>query len=56
MLVGAEEMLLPALGMIVLALTALRPKLDDCYEAKKEEVPCNRPPRKLWPPSLSCPL
>lgn len=41
MLVGAEEMLLPALGMIVLALTALRPKLDDCYEAKKEEVPCN---------------
>lgn len=41
MLVGAEEMLLPALGMIVLALTALRPKLDDCYEAKKEEVPYN---------------
>mgnify|MGYP000330786994 len=41
MLVGAEEMLLPALGLIVLALTALRPKLDDCYEAKKEEVPCS---------------
>lgn len=41
MLVGAEEMLLPALGMIVLALTALRPKLDDCCEEKKEEVPCS---------------
>ena len=38
MLVGAEEMLLPALGMIVLALTALRPKLDDCCEEKKEEA------------------
>lgn len=41
MLVGAEEMLLPALGMIVLALTALRPKLDDCCEEKKEEIPCS---------------
>lgn len=40
-LVGAEEMLLPALGMIVLALTALRPKLDDCCEEKKEEIPCS---------------
>lgn len=28
LLVGAEDMLLPALGMIVLALTLLRPRLD----------------------------
>lgn len=34
LLVGAEEMLLPALGIIVLALTLLRPRLEPSGEAK----------------------
>lgn len=32
LLVGAEDMLLPALGVIVLALTLLRPRLEDAGE------------------------
>ena len=37
LLVGAEDMLLPALAVIVIALTLLRPRLD---ETRKEEIPC----------------
>lgn len=36
-LVGAEDMLLPALAIIVIALTLLRPRLDP---ERKEETPC----------------
>ena len=40
MLVGADEMLLPALAVIVLGLTMLRPRLDDAFPkpGKKQEV------------------
>ena len=40
MLVGAGEMLLPALGVIVLGLVLLRSKLDDTLPkpGKKQEV------------------
>ena len=40
MLVGADEMLLPALGVIVLGLVLLRSKLDDALPkpGKKQEV------------------
>ena len=37
LLVGAEDMLLPALAIIVIALTLLRPRLDP---ERKEETPC----------------
>ena len=37
-LVGAEDMLLPALAIIVIALTLLRPRLDP---ERKEEAPCH---------------
>lgn len=37
LLVGAEDMLLPALAIIVVALTLLRPRLDP---ERKEETPC----------------
>lgn len=37
LLVGAEDMLLPALAIIVIVLTLLRPRLD---LERKEEVPC----------------
>lgn len=38
LLVGAEDMLLPALAIIVIALTLLRPRLDP---ERKEETPCH---------------
>lgn len=38
-LVGAEDMLLPALAMIVLALTLLRPRLDERH-TREEETTC----------------
>lgn len=37
MLVGAEDMLLPALGIIVLVLTLMRPKLEAVQPKKAEE-------------------
>ncbi|NBI65711.1 branched-chain amino acid ABC transporter permease [Pseudoflavonifractor sp. 60] len=37
--VGAEDMLLPALAVIVIALTLLRPRLDT-GETREEEKPC----------------
>ncbi|MGI5963448.1 MAG: AzlC family ABC transporter permease [Lawsonibacter sp.] len=37
LLVGAEEMLLPALGIIVLALVLLRPKLEDPKQDLEEQ-------------------
>lgn len=39
LLVGAEDMLLPALGVIVAVLTLLRPKLDIHIGEKKEVAP-----------------
>ena len=39
LLVGAEDMLLPALGMIVVALALLRPRLDE-EQHREEEAPC----------------
>ena len=39
LLVGAENMLLPALAIIVIALTLLRPRLEGKQE-RKEEAPC----------------
>ena len=39
LLVGAEDMLLPALGIIVAALTLLRPRLERA-PAREEEKPC----------------
>ena len=39
LLVGAEDMLLPALAIIVIALTLLRPRLEDRRE-REEETPC----------------
>ena len=39
LLVGAEDMLLPALGMIVVALALLRPRLDE-EQHREEESPC----------------
>ena len=39
LLVGAEDMLLPALAMIVAALTLLRPRLDE-EQHREEEAPC----------------
>ena len=38
-IVGAEDMLLPALAIIVIALTLLRPRLDENYK-REEEAPC----------------
>ena len=41
LLVGAEDMLLPALGIIVLALTLMRPRLDGAHpetRGRKQEV------------------
>lgn len=41
LLVGAEDMLLPALGIIVLVLTLLRPRLDEsrpAQQARSQEV------------------
>ena len=38
LLVGADDMLLPALAIIVIALTLLRPRLDS---DRKEEIPCH---------------
>lgn len=38
LVVGAEDMLLPALGVIVLALALLRPRLDGNHGARKEAV------------------
>ena len=38
LVVGAEDMLLPALGIIVAALTLLRPQLDPDMNRKKGEV------------------
>ena len=37
LLVGAEDMLLPALAIIVIALTLRRPRLDP---EREEETPC----------------
>ena len=39
LLVGAEDMLMPALAIIVIALTLLRPRLDEKHDGK-EEAPC----------------
>ena len=39
-IVGRDNMLLPALGVIVLALLAMRPILDERKENDKEEAPC----------------
>ena len=39
LLAGAEDMLLPALAIIVIALTLLRPRLDGGYR-REEETPC----------------
>ena len=39
LVVGAEDMLLPALAIIVIALTLLRPRLDEKHE-REEETPC----------------
>ena len=38
LLVGAEDMLLPALAIIVIALTLLRPRLEDRHEREKEKT------------------
>ena len=38
-LAGAEDMLLPALAIIVIALTLLRPRLDENGK-KEEKTPC----------------
>lgn len=40
-IVGAEDMLLPALGLIVIMLAVLRPKLEDRAEEKEEKKLCN---------------
>lgn len=41
LVVGAEDMLLPALGMIVILLTVLRRQLGgDCAGAGEEETVC----------------
>ena len=43
LVVGAEDMLLPALAIIVIALTLLRPRLDAAAETetgKEAEHPC----------------
>ena len=37
LLVGAEDMLLPALGIIVLSLTLLRPRLERTAQTRKDE-------------------
>ena len=39
LLVGAEDMLMPALAIIVVALALLRPRLDEKHDGK-EEAPC----------------
>ena len=39
LLVGAEDMLLPALAIIVIALTLLRPRLEEKH-LREEEKPC----------------
>ena len=39
LIVGAEDMLLPALAIIVIALTLLRPRLEEKH-AREEESPC----------------
>ena len=39
LLAGAEDMLLPALAIIVITLTLLRPRLDE-RRAREEETPC----------------
>ena len=39
LIVGAEDMLLPALAIIVIALTLLRPRLDGS-DTREEETPC----------------
>ncbi len=39
LLAGAEDMLLPALAIIVIALTLLRPRLEGTHE-REEETPC----------------
>ena len=36
--VGAEDMLLPALGLIIMTLTVLRPRLENASEKSKQEV------------------
>ena len=38
LLVGAEDMLLPALAIIVIALTLLRPRLEDRHEREEEKT------------------
>ena len=38
-LVGAEDMLMPGLAIIVVALALLRPRLDEKHDGK-EEAPC----------------
>ena len=40
LLVGAEDMLLPALGIIVAALTLLRPRLDKKSVRREEGTVC----------------
>ena len=42
LVVGADDMLLPALGMIVILLTVLRKRLGDeeCVSAREEEPSC----------------
>ena len=38
LLVGAEDMLLPALAIIVIALTLLRTRLEDRHEREEEKT------------------